>query len=72
MPAEFPGVLQAIDKEEYESMPDIALGRSLKAVERQMIIRTLTEAGGNRTHAAEILGISRRTLQLKLKEYGIN
>ena len=37
-----------------------------------MIIRTLEETAGNRTHAAKILGISRRTLQLKLKEYGIN
>jgi two-component system, NtrC family, response regulator HydG len=71
-PAEFPGVLQAIDKEDYETILDLAPGRSLKDVERQMIIRTLAEAGGNRTHAAEILGISRRTLQLKLKEYGIN
>jgi two-component system response regulator HydG len=71
-PAEFPGVLQSIDKEDYETMLELAPGRSLKDVERQMIIRTLTEAGGNRTHAAEILGISRRTLQLKLKEYGIN
>ena len=50
----------------------IRSGRSLKEVEREMILRTLEEAGGNRTHAARILGISRRTLQLKLKEYGIN
>jgi two-component system response regulator HydG len=41
-------------------------------MEREMILRTLEEAGGNRTRSAEILGISRRTLQLKLKEYGIN
>jgi DNA-binding NtrC family response regulator len=37
-----------------------------------MILRTLEETEGNRTHAAKILGISRRTLQLKLKDYGIN
>ncbi|MFH0727424.1 MAG: sigma-54 dependent transcriptional regulator [Pseudomonadota bacterium] len=71
-PAEFPGVIQAIDKDEHAGMLDLTPGRSLKDVERQMIIRTLEEAEGNRTHAAEILGISRRTLQLKLKEYGIN
>jgi two-component system response regulator HydG len=47
-------------------------GRSLKDMEREMIFRTLNETGGNRTHAAKILGISRRTLQLKLKDYGIN
>jgi two-component system response regulator HydG len=37
-----------------------------------MIIKTLEECDGNRTRAAETLGIGRRTLQLKLKEYGIN
>lgn len=47
-------------------------GRNLWEVEKEMILRTLEDAGWNRTHAAEILGISRRTLQLKLKEYGIN
>lgn len=45
--------------------------RSLKEAEKEMIILTLEETGGNRTHAAQILGISRRTLQLKLKAYGI-
>jgi two-component system response regulator HydG len=47
-------------------------GKSLKEMEKAMIMRTLQETDGNRTHAAEILGISRRTLQLKLKEYGVN
>jgi two-component system response regulator HydG len=41
-------------------------------MEREMILRTLEETGGNRTRSAKILGISRRTLQLKLKDYGIN
>ena len=47
-------------------------GQTLKDVEKQMILRTLDEKNGNRTRTAEILGISRRTLQIKLKEYGIN
>lgn len=42
---------------------------TLKEMEKKMILRTLEETGGNRTHTANILGISRRTLQLKLKEY---
>ncbi len=46
-------------------------GRSLKDVEREMILQTLEDTGGNRTRAAVILGISRRTLQLKLKQYGV-
>lgn len=50
----------------------LAPGRSLKEVEREMILLTLEDTGGNRTHAAKILGISRRTLQIKLKEYRLN
>jgi two-component system response regulator HydG len=71
-PLEFPDVLQDLDEEAKASPLALTTGRSLKEVEKVMILRTLEEAGGNRTHAARILGISRRTLQLKLKEYGIN
>lgn len=71
-PLEFPNDLQNLDGELKESRIDLTSGRSLKEVEKVLILRTLEETGGNRTHAARILGISRRTLQLKLKEYGIN
>jgi two-component system response regulator HydG len=71
-PAEFPDILQQLDPEFKATYVDLSPGRTLKEVEKDMIIRTLEETGGNRTHAAKILGISRRTLQLKLKEYGIN
>ncbi|MFZ7126848.1 MAG: sigma-54-dependent transcriptional regulator [Desulfobacterales bacterium] len=46
-------------------------GRPLKEVEAEMIRLTLRQNDGNRTRTAEILGISRRTLQHKLKAYGI-
>ena len=39
-------------------------------VEQKLIIDTLEHCLGNRTHAANILGISIRTLRNKLKEYG--
>ncbi len=71
-PLEFPDVLQDLDEEAKASPLALTAGRSLKEVEKVMILRTLEETGGNRTHAARSLGISRRTLQLKLKEYGIN
>ncbi len=45
------------------------VGRSLSEVERELILNTLTHTLGNRTHAANILGISIRTLRNKLKEY---
>ncbi len=44
--------------------------KTLKEMEKEMILKVVEETNGNRTHSAEILGISRRTLQLKLKEYG--
>ncbi len=47
-------------------------GRTMREVERDVIVKTLKETGSNRTKAAVILGISRRTLQNKIKEYGID
>ena len=47
-------------------------GKTMREVERDTIIKTLRQTDGNRTHAAKILGISRRTLQNKIKEYGID
>jgi two-component system response regulator HydG len=61
-----------LEAETEKATVDLTPGRSLKEMEREMILRTLEETGGNRTRSAKILGISRRTLQLKLKDYGIN
>jgi DNA-binding NtrC family response regulator len=41
----------------------------LAEVEREVIENALRHFGGNRTRAAAALGISRRTLQIKLKRY---
>jgi len=41
-------------------------------MEKRMVIQALEKTGGNRTKAAEKLGISRRTLHRKLNQYGIN
>ena len=45
---------------------------SLENMEEQMIIRALAQTGGHRAQAAERLGISRRTLSRKLREYQID
>jgi len=45
---------------------------NLESMEEQMIIKALERTGGQRTLAAEQLGISRRTLSRKLKEYNIS
>jgi len=44
---------------------------TLKESEREAIRKALERTGGNRQKAADLLGISRRTLQYKIKEYGI-
>jgi two-component system, NtrC family, response regulator AtoC len=48
------------------------VARTLEEVERIHIERTLKAHNGNRTHAADELGISRATLIKKIKEYGLN
>ena len=48
-----------------------ATGASLEDVEKAAILKTLDEAGGNKSEAARRLGITRRTLHLKLKKYGL-
>jgi len=45
------------------------LGSSLHDVEKEMIIRTIEFTGGNKTRAAEILGVSSKTLYNKLEQY---
>ena len=45
------------------------VGQTVAEVEQQLILDTLRHCLGNRTHAANILGISIRTLRNKLKEY---
>lgn len=45
------------------------VGRTVDDVERELILDTLNHCLGNRTHAANILGISIRTLRNKLKIY---
>jgi DNA-binding NtrC family response regulator len=45
--------------------------RPMAEIEREAILRTVEHTGGHRARAAELLGIGLRTLQRKLKEYGV-
>jgi DNA-binding NtrC family response regulator len=45
--------------------------KSLKEVEAEHIKRIIDHADGNKTKAASILGIDRKTLRTKMNEYGI-
>ncbi|HWR20837.1 MAG TPA: sigma-54 dependent transcriptional regulator [Verrucomicrobiae bacterium] len=46
-----------------------AAGGSFRAMEKQLILETLAKVGGNRMKAAEILGVSVRTIRNKLRDY---
>lgn len=47
----------------------VEVGTTVNEAERQLILKTLSSTHNNKTKAAEILGISSKTLQNKLKEY---
>jgi len=52
-----------------EPITRLLVGRTVADVERDLILETLKHCVGNRTHAANILGISIRTLRNKIHEY---
>jgi two-component system response regulator FlrC len=52
-----------------EQVSRALVGRTVAEVERDLILETLKHCLGNRTHAANVLGISIRTLRNKLNEY---
>lgn len=58
----------------YDFQPDptatqALVGMPVSEVERDLILATLRQTEGNRTHAANVLGISIRTMRNKLREY---
>jgi DNA-binding NtrC family response regulator len=48
---------------------ELHLGMSLDEVERELIMRTIDFTGGNKSRAAEVLGVSRKTLYNRLERY---
>ncbi len=49
----------------------IAPGLTLRELERSLLERTLDATGGNRTRAADMLGVSLRTVRNKIREFGL-
>lgn len=60
-----------IVNEKSESNMVLKLGTTLEDAEKELIINTISWASGNKTKAAEILGIGRKTLHRKLQEYNL-
>jgi DNA-binding NtrC family response regulator len=48
---------------------ELRLGMSLDEVERELIMRTIDFTSGNKSRAAEVLGISLKTLYNRLERY---
>ena len=62
------------DKLEFEEpmlSGETSLSLKNEEMEKKQIIRALEQANGNRSLAAELLGIGRTTLYGKMKQYGI-
>ena len=57
-------------RQESNTAVHVEVGTTVDEAEKQLILKTLDSTHGNKTRAAEILGISTKTLQNKMKEYG--
>lgn len=68
-PQHLPEEIQA-SKEDIRTMV-VTLGSPLEEIEKEVIRRTLSEVTNHREKVAKLLGISLRSLQYKIKEYGI-
>jgi DNA-binding NtrC family response regulator len=68
-PEHMPEEIQA-SKEDVRTMV-VTLGSPVEEIEKEVIRRTLAEVTNHREKAAKLLGISLRSLQYKIKEYGI-
>ncbi len=59
------------DGQSWPTVP-VRVGEQLVAVERKLLIATLEAVKGDRKMAAELLGISLKTIYNKLKKYGLD
>jgi DNA-binding NtrC family response regulator len=66
LPASFRERGQSVEENLFADVP------TLDHLERRYLIHVLQVAGGNRTRAAEILGIDRRTLYRMAERFGVN
>lgn len=65
------GRAQSFDASSMRASATSAAGAPIRQVEKLHLENTLALTDGNRTHAAEMLGISLRTLRNKIREYGL-
>jgi two-component system response regulator FlrC len=62
--------LRQVGEENWDEL--IPQGVTLREIEKRLILKTLRDNDGNRTHASKVLNISIRTMRNKLREYRMN
>lgn len=67
-----PDVWEAVDPIEDKQHLNVQVGMSLDEINREALRATLASVDNNKAKAAEILKVSRRTIQRKAKEYGLS
>ena len=70
LPSDFPPALQHAGNKKAEEGGSVLVG-DMETIQRRAILEALDKTGGNKTRAAELLGISRRNLIYKLRDYGL-
>lgn len=68
---DFPGIHIGEAEGPAETAEGLQTGITLREMEKILIEKTLADTDSNRTHAARILGITRKTLLAKIREYGV-
>jgi len=61
----------AVAAEKRDGDDHLRAGVSLENMERKLLEMTLDATGGNRSRAAELLGVSLRTVRNKIRSYGL-
>ncbi|MFM1768928.1 MAG: Transcriptional regulatory protein ZraR [Verrucomicrobiota bacterium] len=71
LPRDLPANIRAGQAAVPTAAAEAVAPATMKQAEKDLIIRTLKELGGNRSEAARRMGMSRRTLHRRLHEYGL-
>ena len=66
-----PDIWEPVDVPEGQQRLNVEVGMSLDEINREALRATLESVDNNKAKAAEILKVSRRTIQRKAKEYGL-
>ena len=65
-----PGTEESLEVDENTSLKDVVRAETNR-VEKELIVKALEETTGNVTQAAKLLKISRKSLQTKMKDFGL-